>query len=368
MIKKGWKKVKLGDLFELNYGKGLPKRRREKGVYPVFGSGGKIDLHNEFLIKGPGIIVGRKGNVGSIFYSKNNYFPIDTVFYINENPSKYNLKFLYYLLKSSNLPKLDGDAAVPGLNRNTAYLQEYYLPQDIKEQNKIATILSNYDDLIENNTKRIELLENIAQLIYKEWFVHFRYPRYKTQKLVDSELGKIPEGWEVKKLKDYVDFIKGVEPGSKNYQEKNESGLIPFLRVGDLTGTRISNIFINRELAKNRILNNNDIAVTFDGTIGIVKRGLDGCYSSGIRKLIIKNKMINKSYLYFLMMSDLIQKKIEEHAKGTTILHAGGLINYIKFILPNEIIINKFDEIINPLLKNLLYLQQKNDILIKTRD
>ena len=125
MVKKGWKKVKLGKVLELKYGKGLPKRDRKKGTYPVYGSGGIVDYHNEFLIQGPGIIVGRKGNVGSIFYAKENFFPIDTVFYIEDQPDKYNLNFFYYMLRNSKSLKLSSDAAVPGLNRSYTLSREF---------------------------------------------------------------------------------------------------------------------------------------------------------------------------------------------------------------------------------------------------
>ena len=97
MVKEGWEEKKLGELIELKYGKGLPKRNRQLGPYPVYGSGGVVDHHNTPLIKGPGIVIGRKGSIGSVHYEEMDYFPIDTVFYI-ESSENYSLKFIYYLL------------------------------------------------------------------------------------------------------------------------------------------------------------------------------------------------------------------------------------------------------------------------------
>ena len=162
---KNWQKTKLGDFVVFNYGKGLPERDRVAGLYPVYGSAGMVDTNKDYLVEGPGIVVGRKGSVGEIYYTDKNYFPIDTVYYITKG-EKYNLRFLYYLLQTIDFKSLNSDAAVPGLNRNTAYAQEVLLPPH-PTQKQIADVLSAYDDLIENNTKRIKILEEMAQAIYK---------------------------------------------------------------------------------------------------------------------------------------------------------------------------------------------------------
>jgi len=174
-MKNKWKITELGDVCKFNYGKGLPKRKRINGIYPVYGSGGIVDYNKEYYIEGPGIIVGRKGTIGSVYFEKRKFFPIDTVFYIEENKSVYNIRFLYYLLSNLGLNRLNSDAAVPGLNRNIAYQQKILLPA-LDVQNKISSILSTYDDLIENNARRIQILEEMAQLIYREWFVNFEFP------------------------------------------------------------------------------------------------------------------------------------------------------------------------------------------------
>jgi type I restriction enzyme, S subunit len=118
-----WVVKKLGDVIELAYGKALRADNRSPGEVPVYGSGGIVGYHKEPLVKGPGIIVGRKGNVGSIFWSDEDFFPIDTVFYVETNLSLY---YLFYNLKSQNFQ--NSDAAVPGLNRNQAYRNGIIIP------------------------------------------------------------------------------------------------------------------------------------------------------------------------------------------------------------------------------------------------
>ncbi|GCE17576.1 restriction endonuclease subunit S [Dictyobacter kobayashii] len=126
MIPEGWKVKKLGDVVELAYGKALKADDRIAGDVPVYGSGGIVGFHNEKLVDGPGIIVGRKGNVGSVFLSDLGFYPIDTVFFVC---SEISLYYVYYNLLRQNF--INNDAAVPGLNRHQAYSLPFLLPNDM---------------------------------------------------------------------------------------------------------------------------------------------------------------------------------------------------------------------------------------------
>ena len=123
----GWEVKKLGEFLELNYGKALKKEDRRGGDVPVYGSSGVVGYHDVPLVNGPGIVVGRKGNVGSVYWSDESFFPIDTAYFVT---SKMPLRFLFYDLQTKNF--LNNDAAVPGLNRNQAYsLETVTPPEDI---------------------------------------------------------------------------------------------------------------------------------------------------------------------------------------------------------------------------------------------
>jgi len=132
-----WDVKRLGDILELAYGKALKESDRTQGNFPVYGSGGVIGSHNKFLAGGPGIIIGRKGNVGSVHWSDLDFFPIDTVYYVKSNLSKY---YLYYLLQSMNF--INNDAAVPGLNRSQAYSNQLYFPG--------RSLIEEFADLVKN--------------------------------------------------------------------------------------------------------------------------------------------------------------------------------------------------------------------------
>jgi type I restriction enzyme, S subunit len=283
-----------------------------------------------------------------------------------------NKKYLFYLLKNDVFKSYIIGCARGAANQASITLEDiknfqFHLPQ-LRIQRKIASILSAHDDLIENNTYRIKILEEMVQRIYCEWFVFFRFPGYEKVKMVESDMGMIPDGWKVQYLKDYANFERGIEPGSKNYLQLRTDDSLPFLRVGDL-GNRNSEIFVSREIAQDKILLKTDLVLSLDGTAGIVKTGLEGCYSTGIRKIIIKDEgTINQPYIKLLLQSDHIQSIIKSHARGTTILHAGSSIDYMNFILPPIKIMGEFGKIACPIMSQINNMNDKNKNLRQTRN
>ena len=160
----------LGDVIEFAYGKGLPQRSRISGRFPVFGSSGQIDTHSQSLVSGPGIVVGRKGSVGEVIWSKQDFWPIDTTYYIKlKNPDD-ELRYWYYVLKTLGLNKLNSHSAVPGLNRDVAYAKQVPL-RSASDQKKIANILGSLDEKIELNRRMNETLEQLGQTLFRHYFV-----------------------------------------------------------------------------------------------------------------------------------------------------------------------------------------------------
>lgn len=214
-----WHSTTLGKVLPFQYGKNLPKgARSHTGEFAVVSSAGFIDTHSEPLTKDPTVVIGRKGTVGSVFYCPDPVFPIDTTFYV-EGSSKVSIRFAYYLLKSLPLTEMNTDAAVPGLNRANAERLEIQLPGP-EYQQAIVEVLGSIDDLIENNRRRIEVLEKMARFMYREWFVKFRYPGHEDVPMVDSALGPIPEGWKVGTVRHAsAVVVRGISP---KYAEDGE--------------------------------------------------------------------------------------------------------------------------------------------------
>ena len=160
-IPEGWRSGKIEDVLELPYGKALKKTDRKEGNVPVYGSGGINGYHNEPLVSGPGIIVGRKGTVGSIHWENRGFFPIDTVFYVI--PKKgFSLSYSYQLLKIQGLENMNTDAAVPGLNRNNVYRLGVTLPslEVISAFNKAVDLLYDRVSILTEETDTLTQLRD----------------------------------------------------------------------------------------------------------------------------------------------------------------------------------------------------------------
>ena len=142
--------VRLGDICELRYGKALTSTNRVQGNVPVYSSAGITGWHNTPLVESSGIIIGRKGTVGKVYRSDGPFYCIDTAYYILPNDSVYDFDYLYYALQTLGLESLNEDSAVPGLNRDTAYSQQLYLPS-LNTQKQVAAILVALDKKIESN-------------------------------------------------------------------------------------------------------------------------------------------------------------------------------------------------------------------------
>ena len=193
----------------LEYGYAVRASKEAKGDYPVFGSNGPIGFINSYKVKGPGIVVGRKGSVGKVTYSDISFTPTDTAYYVKILDSrKDDLRFWSYFLPLLGLDKLNSHSAVPGLSRELAYLIEPSIP-DLDVQLSIAKLLNLIDEKIELNNRINAELEAMAKTLYDYWFVQFDFPDangkpYKTSggKMVYNETLKreIPEGWSSKAL------------------------------------------------------------------------------------------------------------------------------------------------------------------------
>ena len=173
VVPTGWVKTRFGEIYELSYGKGLPKSARNAhGHYPVFGSNGIVGYHDSFLIQGPVLIVGRKGSTGTVWFSSKPCWPIDTTYYVRAN-RHIDIGFSFYLLASLRLNQFDRSTAVPGLNRNDAYDLPVYLPPFPEQHRivaKIEKLLSELDKGIESLKRARAQLATYRQAVLKHAF------------------------------------------------------------------------------------------------------------------------------------------------------------------------------------------------------
>jgi type I restriction enzyme S subunit len=185
-----WHTCRLGDVITLQRGHDLPDARRQDGDVPVVSSSGITGYHNEPRAKAPGVVTGRYGTLGEVYYLEEDYWPLNTALYVIDFKGN-NPRFVAYFLRNVLRNYQSDKAAVPGVNRNVLH-ELKVRSTDSKSQEKIANILSAYDDLIENNRRKMALLEEAARQLYQEWFVRLRFPGREHTRIVKG----VPEGWE----------------------------------------------------------------------------------------------------------------------------------------------------------------------------
>ena len=213
-----WRDAPLGEVCELKRGYDLPNASRRNGRVPIISSSGPTGFHDEAKVQAPGVVTGRYGTLGSVFFVTEDFWPLNTSLYVRDFKGN-DARYVAELLRTMNLGQYDGAAAVPGLNRNQLHTVPVRLP-DALTQRAIASVAKAFDDLIENNRRRVAVLEEMARAVYCEWFVKFRYPGHEDVPLVDSAVGPIPEGWQASTLAAIADFTMGQSPKSEFYNDE----------------------------------------------------------------------------------------------------------------------------------------------------
>src|SRR2546427_2897947 len=205
-----WKDTTLGEILSFEYGTGLPEEERSGYGFPVFGSSGEVGRHKDFLVVGPGIVVGRKGTVGAVFWSGESFWPIDTTYFV-KTKRPIDLQWCYWLLSRLPLKRLDSSTGVPGLNRNDAYAISLKLPPP-PEQVEIAAILATVDEVIQKTDALISKLKRMKQGLMQDLLSRGidekgKIRSEKTHKFKDSPLGRIPVEWVVSTVSRCLDSV-----------------------------------------------------------------------------------------------------------------------------------------------------------------
>ena len=242
-----WREVPLGEVIELKRGYDLSKKDRVQGTVPVVSSSGVSDYHSEVKVAGPGVVTGRYGTIGEVYFVGEDFWPLNTALYVRDFKGN-DPRFISYFLRVLDFSAYSDKAAVPGVNRNHLHQAIVRYPVDIEQQRAIAGILGALDDKIELNRRMNETLEQMARALFQSWFVDFDPVRAKMEgrepnlppvlwalfpeRLVDSELGEIPEGWEVKTLGEICTLRSGsVFP---KLRQGKKAGDYPFIKVSDM--------------------------------------------------------------------------------------------------------------------------------------
>lgn len=364
-----WKEVRLGDILNFRRGHDLPHSAMKPGNIPVAGSNGVIGYHDTATPIKPILTIGRSGNVGKPYFYEEAWAH-NTTLYVDDFKGN-DPKFLYYLCQTMPFANFVGGSAVPTLNRNHIHPLETKIPVKVEDQRRIASILSSLDRKIELNNKINADLEEMAQAIFKNWFVDFE--PFKDGKFVDSELGMIPEGWKVGRLDEIADIVGGSTPSKAKPEYYTQKG-IAWLTPKDLSNhpavyTSRGEIDITEEgynSTSTKLMPKGTILFTSRAPIGYISIAQnDICTNQGFKSLVPKKAGTCFLYCFLKYVTPVIENK----STGSTFKEASGaLMKSLQVIMPEQKVFEDFEEIVSPLFARIESLEKEFSRLSLLRD
>jgi hypothetical protein len=362
--------VKLGNIAKFRYGKMPDKDKFLDDGYPVFSGYRITGYYSEYMVENPTLIVVARGvgGTGDVKISPPKSYITNLSIIVDLDESVADMRYLYYQFVCNNLRYLDTGAAQSQITINNLSKHKALLPR-LVIQKKISSILTTYDNLIENNNKRIKLLEKMAENLYKEWFVRFRFPGYENTKFVDG----IPSDWQILRMSDFC----YVTDGTHDTPRPVNNGGVPLV-----TGKCIKNGFIDfkesynisykdhESISKRSGLQTGDILFSNIGTVGTT------CLINYDREFSVKNVIIFKpgnlkvsSYLYSWLNSDSIQAIFATQTNGASQQFVGlNFMRRFKILVPNVNVLDLYSDRIKPIRTEIVKLHDINENLTNQRE
>lgn len=365
-----WKEVRLGDILNFRRGHDLPHSAMKPGNIPVAGSNGVIGYHDTATPVKPILTIGRSGNVGKPYFYEEAWAH-NTTLYVDDFKGN-DPKFLYYLCQTMPFANFGGGSAVPTLNRNHIHPLETKIPVKVEDQRRIASILSSLDRKIELNNKINADLEEMAQAIFKNWFVDFE--PFKDGKFVDSELGMIPEGWKVGTLGEFCKCLLGGTPSRS--KEEYWNGEVNWINSGEINKFRIleaSEKITELGLAKSatKLLPKKTTVLAITGaTLGQVSLlEIDTCANQSVIG-VLENAEVPYEYIY-PFIKDRIEMLIQHQTGGAQQHINKDNVESLIFLLPAINVLEDYISLVSPMYKRIesqcfenLYLSTLRDTLL----
>jgi len=232
---------------------------------------------------------------------------------------------------------------------------EFPLPP-LPEQKTIAKILSIIDDKLDLLHRQNKILEEMAKTLFRKWFI-------------EPTKDGLPEGWKEEKLKNIFSWTEGLKHIKiKNYLKTPSIDAIRYIRIRDMLDNK-ANVYIKKDLARNKICKFDDVLVSFRGTLGRVSFGIEGCYSKVIKKIYTKDEFYNKLWLkHQIFISEKFQNEIKKYTIGAVILGLSSSIKNLSFPFPPKVIIEEYDKFFDPIYKKMLHNKKSIQTLEKLRD
>ena len=362
--RQGWRAADLEDLIFFQRGYDITKAEQEPGDIPVVSSSGINSYHSESKADGPGVVIGRKGSLGTIHYVDGPYWPHDTTLWSKDLKGNH-ARFVYYFLHTLGLERYDVGNSNPTLNRNHIHGLAIRIPE-YQIQERIASILSAYDDLIENNRRRIQLSEQAARLLYKEWFVHLRFPGHEHVKIKNN----VPEGWERKTVGDIA------KVNQKSYRARELPEEINYIDISSVTRGRITGKSAMpsaeapgraRRKAKSGDVIWSNVRPNLCAFALVLDLEDNDVFSTGFT--VLSAAAVPFSYLYLLVTSDEFISYLVNHTTGASYPAVRPNDFERAFVLiPSKQVLALFDKKAELMYEQISALERQIKILAEARD
>lgn len=360
----------------------------------MFGSNGPIGWSSKPLAPGPGVILGRKGAYRGVQYSREPFFVIDTAYYVVPK-SELDMRWLYYAIEHYKLGEVDDGSPIPSTTRAAVYMLDLDVPP-LAEQRAIAHILGTLDDKIELNRRMSETLEAMARALFKAWFVDFEPVRAKLagrwqrgqslpglpahlydlfpDRLVNSELGEIPEGWEVKAINDLAEIIGGSTPSTAQLAYW-DGGIHCWATPKDLSALRTPVLLNTERRVTDTGLARISSGLLPKGTVLLSSRAPIGYLAIAEVPVAINQGFIAMKprtgvpNLFLLLWARAAHEDILARANGSTFLEISKAnFRPLSVVRPRLSVLNAFERIARPMYERIVSIERESSALAALRD
>lgn len=380
-----WNEYKFEEL-TINYNtKRIPlsskKRLEKQGEFNYYGAQGIIDSIDEYIFEGEYLLIAEDGanletrnqDIARLT-KKNEKFWVNNHAHIVKSNEKSDIRYLKYFLNYSDISGYVTGSAQPKLNKANLSSIKIILPP-LEEQKAIAKILSDLDEKIEVNNKINKNLEEMAQAIFKQWFVDFEFPNeegkpYKSSggEMVESELGMIPKGWKISSLIDIAEYLNGL--AMQKFKPNENEKCLKVLKIKELRQgfTDESSDLCSENIKQEYIINNGDVIFSWSGTLLVDLWGADKCGLNQHLFKVTSNKYY-KWYYYYWTKFHLNKFISIAKDKATTMGHIkrSNLSESLVFV-PNDSTLKLMNKVMNPIITQVINNKVENKRLEKLRD
>jgi type I restriction enzyme S subunit len=386
-----WQEGKLGDFITLQRGFDLPARIRSPGTVPVVSSSGISDFQSQAQAKAPGVVTGRYGTIGEVFYIETDYWPLNTTLWVNDFKGNHP-RFVYYLLRTVDFQSCSDKSGVPGVNRNDLHDLPVSIPQP-REQREIARVLGTLDDKIELNRRMNHTLEGLARAVFRSWFVDFDPVVAKAagrrpvgigaataalfpKSFVDSPLGPIPKGWEIRPIRE---LVENVFDGPHATPPEASEGAV-FLGIKNLTGTQL-------DLSELRYIGDadwprwtrrvtprqGDIVFSYEAALGLfalIPSDLRCCLGRRLALVRLRKDEFHPAFMFHAFTAEPFQELLEARTVPGSTVDRIPLLDFPNFPLlcPGPKLREHYERLASPLWERIHRNQTQNQTLARLRN